>query len=57
LFEKVTALIEQEGERIGSKPVKVTPTSTSRLIARIGDIAAAAVEPHGSRRSPPMWFA
>lgn len=57
LLEKLTALIEEESERAGSKPVRITAPSSSRRIARVGDAALAGAETDISSRPPHMQFA
>jgi internalin A len=56
LLEKLSALIEEESERTGSKPVKVTSTSPSQRNAVVEDAAAAAPGSDGPSRPPPMRF-
>jgi internalin A len=56
LLEKLTALIEEESERSGAKPVNIKAPSSRRMVARVGD-AAAATQLDGSSRSAPMQFA
>jgi internalin A len=57
LLNRLKMLIEEEGERTGSKPIKVTATSSPRRIAVAEDAVAAVAEPDASRQPTPMQFA
>jgi internalin A len=56
LLEKLTGVIEAEGERSGSKPIKVT-TSSARRIAPRDNSTAAGVEAGKASQPPQMQFA
>jgi internalin A len=57
LLNRLKMLIEEEGERTGLKPIKVTATSLPRRITVAEDAMAAVAEPDASRQPTPMQFA
>jgi internalin A len=57
LLDRLKALIEEEGERTGLKPIKATVTSSPRRIAMAEDAAAAVAQPDASRQPTAMQFA